>query len=724
MTADLMWSRPGIAADVPTVHALVIGVSRYDYFTNGTGPTTTKSLLAGLGQLSAAATSAARVANWLRDHFDYPDVQLGSVRLLASPVETELPLPGGVEPPPATYDEVKRALFAWRDDARETPGNIALLYAAGHGIQTSNEGGIVLLQDAGHPDFPALDRALDVASVRRGMVNDPTDPDTSTPPIQYYFYDACRVQPAGVVSFEELKAGLTLDVPRGLAPDMSWVLWGSRSRDFALADPESRSTLFSKALLLTLESRAPVDKDGRTVRFGLFQMELEAAVDELAAEAEEQQTVVPGGAGPVRTPIYLRPLIELELGGGGPPDDPGAPNLAPPGEPPTAAESTRPVTVRIAGADTRGITIRGRSESGTDLVLETTTNVELELRPGSYSVTVDQPWGGASRVETEVPDGSTPMEMWLEVPAQQPRSMDEAPRLGRLLGPSGGADARWYLRFLSWTPEGLRHRPDITSPAVEVDDVGDGSVVIMMHGHNSVAQYAQLRTADGRSLVVALPINEHAYFSQTCWLHVRVSETALGAVVRLPDQSMDTYAGYLTGGRPDHVVQLAPSAEQLLMGKMQNPIGATIGGYALLKLNELDRIHDWADNLCRWFDWLPDGAVIAAETAGRRDEDDHAHELALTAVGRGIPLFSEGLSVLGNRIPRLLQDEDLSADARQQLQEAAQPVLSLCPTAEFGALATTLHIDPDPDEVTAQTGWRQFVRASMPDDPRDFWSEP
>jgi hypothetical protein len=28
MTANLMWSRPGIAADVPTVHALVIGLSR------------------------------------------------------------------------------------------------------------------------------------------------------------------------------------------------------------------------------------------------------------------------------------------------------------------------------------------------------------------------------------------------------------------------------------------------------------------------------------------------------------------------------------------------------------------------------------------------------------------------------------------------------------------------------------------------------------------------
>ena len=707
MTAELLWSRPDIPADVATVHALVIGVSRYDYLPGGAGPTTTRSLLSGLSQLSAAATSAARVANWLRDHFDYPDVRLGSVRLLASPVDAERPLPGGVTPPPATYDEVRRALFAWRADARETPGNLTLLYVAGHGIQTSNEGGILLLQDVGHPDYPVLDRALDVSSIRRGMVGDPTDPETSTPPVQYYFYDACRVQPSGVMSFEELQAGLRFDVPRGLAPDMSWVLWGSRSRDYALADPETRTTLFSKALLLTLESRAPADQDGRTVRFGLFQMELETAVDELATEADEQQTVVPGGSGPVRTPIYLRPLKAI--------------GSAP--APPTM-ETTRPVTVRVSGANDRGIAIRGRTESGTEVVLETTTGEATDLAAGAYTISVDQPWGGAAHVDVEVPEGSTPMDMWLEVPAQQPRSMTETPRLDRQLGPTGGADARWYLRFLSWTPEGLRYRPENTPPAVEVDDVGDGTIAIVLHAHGSVAQYAHLRTADGRSLVVALPISVAADFAHTCWLHVRVSETTLGAAVRMQDPAMDTLAGYLTGGRPDHVVQLAPSAEDLLMGKQRNPIGATIGGYALLKLNELERIHDWADNLSRWFEWLPDGAVIAAATAGRRGEDDHAHELALTAVGRGIPLFSEGLSILGNLVPRLLADDDLDAGARETLRVAAQPVLALSPTAEFGALASTLHIDPDPGEVTSETGWRQFVRASMPEDPRDFWRAP
>ena len=90
----------------------------------------------------------------------------------------------------------------------------------------------------------------------------------------------------------------------------------------------------------------------------------------------------------------------------------------------------------------------------------------------------------------------------------------------------------------------------------------------MMHAHGDDPQYAQLLTGDGRSLIVALPISTSAGDAQSCWLHVRVSETALGAVVRFNDQSMDVCAGYLTGGRPDHVVTLAPSAEQLLYSKV------------------------------------------------------------------------------------------------------------------------------------------------------------
>jgi hypothetical protein len=39
----------------------------------------------------------------------------------------------------------------WRRDVRSHSGNIALLYVAGHGMQMTMEGGIVLLDDFADP---------------------------------------------------------------------------------------------------------------------------------------------------------------------------------------------------------------------------------------------------------------------------------------------------------------------------------------------------------------------------------------------------------------------------------------------------------------------------------------------------------------------------------------------------------------------------------------------
>ena len=706
---SVLWSSP-VPPEAATVHALVIGVSRYDHLEGGDRQRCTAPLLGGLGQLSAAAAAATRVAVWLRDHFDYPDVRLGSVRLLASPSPGELPLPSDASPPPATYEEVKRALSAWRADARQTPGNITLLYVAGHGIQTSNEGGILLLQDAGDPAYPVLDRALDVASVRRGMVGDPNDPSTYTPPVQYYFYDACRVLPPAVTNYTELEAGLRFDSPRGAAADMSWVLWGSRSRDYAYADAGERTTLFSKALTEALEKRAQADTDGRTVRFAYFAMALEAAVDELAASFDAQQTVVSGGAGQLRTPVYLRPH----------PDRSGAPPLLPA---PPVPSPTRPRPVRLLSPDLepRGVTIRGMTEGG-PVAVEGLTGKPIELLPGRYVASVDLPWGGTTEAEVEVPAGTEAFDVTVEVPSQPPGSTVDSPRLGRQLGPSGGESSRWYLRFLGWGPQGLQHRPENLAPAVEVDDLSDDTAAMIIHAGERERSYAQVRTEDGRSLVVAVPVDPHSLFSSTCWLHVRVSNTALGAVVRLAAPTMDACAGYLTGGRPDHVVALAPSAEGLLRGKVQDPIGAALGGYALVRLNELHRVRDWADNLANWFDWLPDGPVIAGEVAARRGEDDKARSHFEEASRRGLPLFSEGMSLYANRMPQLVG----AAEGAQvePLRALAQPLLSLCPSVEFGTLATTLHIDPDPGPIEAARGWRRFVPTRRAEDPRDFWREP
>ena len=109
---------------------------------------------------------------------------------------------------------------------------------------------------------------------------------------------------------------------------------------------------------------------------------------------------------------------------------------------------------RTAGAADRGLTVRAGHES-----MESVTGRSVDLHPGTYRVSVDQPWGGTSSEWVTVPAGGGRLDVTLEAAAQPAGSAADAPRVAAVLGPSGGAGARWFLRFLTWTPEGFRHRP-------------------------------------------------------------------------------------------------------------------------------------------------------------------------------------------------------------------------------------------------------------------------
>ena len=112
--------------------------------------------------------------------------------------------------------------------------------------------------------------------------------------------------------------------------------------------------------------------------------------------------------------------------------------------------------------------------------------------------------------------------------------------------------------------------------------------------------------------------------------------------------------------------------------KFEDHIGAAVGAYALLKAGTLDRVADWVKNLAYHFPQLPDGFAIlsrlvmregvdasvalqALSSAGRVIPEDLnpnspegrrilARECTLTAVERGVPLFTEGLKVLSDNI--------------------------------------------------------------------------
>src|SRR6185295_3376109 len=73
-----------------------------------------------------------------------------------------------------------------------------------------------------------------------------SNPYAAAPKLQFYFYDACRINPAATAGYDELKAGIYLDLPRGAPARASWVCFGARPRDYAYADPQRRVTLYSQ----------------------------------------------------------------------------------------------------------------------------------------------------------------------------------------------------------------------------------------------------------------------------------------------------------------------------------------------------------------------------------------------------------------------------------------------------------------------------------------------
>jgi hypothetical protein len=259
------WVRRGPAeagAGGPCTHALVVGVSRYEFLTeDGTAPPGGRETF-GLQQARSPATSAFLFARWLESTYRSTTAPLGTIRLLLSPSEWETEnVPDFAELPveaiPATRENVEEAVAEWFADCATSPDNVAILYTSGHGIQMSpDDGGIVLLED--FAKLPSvLDFSLDVGAVRKGMAG-PTMAQR-----QFYFVDACRVRPEAALRFQTLGSGIGLPNPFAGTARVSAVYFAATPSTEALGAP-GKGTLFVQALLECLDTALGVDDHALT----------------------------------------------------------------------------------------------------------------------------------------------------------------------------------------------------------------------------------------------------------------------------------------------------------------------------------------------------------------------------------------------------------------------------------------------------------------------------
>lgn len=280
------------------LHALVIGTSHYTYLPQhpGESPPADAQETLGLGQATTPAASALAFARWLEKEYNNPEVPIGSVRLLVSPSQEEKDTHPELANPEATVlnsnkANVQAALISWRKDCEKNRDNVAVFYAAGHGVYISKNDSIVLLEDFGSPSDTILGCAMDVGAIWRGMSN------KKVAKTQYYFVDACRIRHDVFSHFESIAAGVKLDVSGGGTPEVAPIYFSSTPYSYALGKP-GEGTLFCQALLDCLKLHGvegPTSDDRWTVTTTSLIKSLQKRVAALAAVYREEQNTIAGG---------------------------------------------------------------------------------------------------------------------------------------------------------------------------------------------------------------------------------------------------------------------------------------------------------------------------------------------------------------------------------------------------------------------------------------------
>ncbi len=288
-----IWHKTSYYDEICT-HVLIIGTSKYTYLPDNIASDDEKLL--GLTSVSTPAISAYRFACWVRDNYNNSEAPLGSIRLLLAPSQKEInnePELGQLDQYLPNSSNVEDALYAWQNDCLKFRESHCIVYVSGHGIRLSGDSGIVLLEDFGKPNRPILKGALDIGNIHQAMAQD------SAAKNQFYFVDACAIEPKLFDRYLSTKIGINLDIKRGESVESSPIFFGAAPETLALGEP-GKGTLFIQVLLQCLRSDAAKADDQNNPKNWLVSTlelfkQLQKGVKELAISYNETQSVVLGG---------------------------------------------------------------------------------------------------------------------------------------------------------------------------------------------------------------------------------------------------------------------------------------------------------------------------------------------------------------------------------------------------------------------------------------------
>ncbi len=353
-----------------------------------------------------------------------------------------------------------------------------------------------------------------------------------------------------------------------------------------------------------------------------------------------------------------------------------------------------PAPVRIEIVDSKLNMIKSRLINNID-------RPEFTLGPGIYAVTATVPSGDHVQQVVEVKENETE-DCSLPLHRISRNESHEWAHLTHKLGPPGEEifgvgklDSAW-IRLWRRIEETYEIEPLLSTKLFPIDRKGDG-VIYVANNRAAEVWCLQVGGEDVPWKCVAIPpSNATKVLVQPS---ARPGAHPLEVVVSRDNLALEGLLALLQRGEVQEATELeeqAALAERFLFTKRKDTAAAAVGGYYLLRTDDYERLHDWANNLADWFDWMADGPIIhawqiIAEYRNRKGANgsgvlEEARDRLLLAVDRGFPIYTEGL--------RLLRDGLLLFDRRsdgndKDVRTALQQVGEYVAAADWTATTTT-----------------------------------
>lgn len=582
-----------IDADVKggTAHVLVVGVSEYPHLDGGTKALAPDN--GGLGQLSASARTAAHVFDTIRKMSSIVGCEVASCRLCLSPgadEKAEVDALTGGNYRTARFDDIRAAIDAWGADilqsGRAGGENVAVFFFSGHGVEHLGSPALLAsdILNPSHPNRGSLAiahdhllRSVKTLGIDRGL----------------FLIDACRDAPEIAKRLHIVgREIIDPDADQTRSAEAMLSLMSTRQLFQSYQVAGATRTIYGEALLEALEGPPPSfdpydnSSDPLRLRFGRLESHVKQRVKELPAQqtAAKFQPVSPTGDpydGEMVVAVKPRPGTGGLSAGGSTPEI-SLPDLV----------ATRSHTLSHGFNVTLPSVIETARAGERDVNDLSDYGVMHEIF-GSEAITI--PWLQNLHL-TELNSGEKIGANTISIRSAQTKHGDGrlTTQLELTIQPAAGEVIWLSARGRNGSSVGITLPRDYMLPMPVLLELQMGfEAASSLWVVDSMSAWLAANETHGRPTVV--------------WR-------------RLFDiQQTEELADLGSAGR---MAVHKRVLEKTLKRKRESPVAAAIATSILIRSNELDAVHDWPANLANWYDWLPDGSVLWAETKIRTAKRD------------------------------------------------------------------------------------------------------